>query len=186
MLRETPYGKSTLELESDWWKKEESESRIWLFVTPWAIVHGIPQARMLEWAAFPFSRGSSQPRDQTQVSRIAGGFFISWATREAHLAIWEEEMGQHKGHKVLELEHSSWHREREEREELRAYMWTRTLSEWASYAHISSSGFTLFSMKLCVCMRAKPFCVWLFVTLWTVAHQAPLSMEFSRQEYWSG
>ena len=29
-------------------------------------------------------------------------------------------------------------------------------------------------------------CVWLFVTLWTVAHQAPLSMEFSRQEYWSG
>ena len=36
-----------------------------------------------EWVAFPFSRGSSQPRDQTQVSRIAGGFFTSWATREA-------------------------------------------------------------------------------------------------------
>ena len=33
--------------------------------------------------AFPFSRGSSQPRDQTQVSRIAGRFFTSWATREA-------------------------------------------------------------------------------------------------------
>jgi len=33
-----------------------------------------------EWAAFPFSRGSSQPRDQTQVSRIEGGFFTSWAT----------------------------------------------------------------------------------------------------------
>ena len=40
-------------------------------------VHGILQARILEWAAFPFSRGSSQPRDQTRVSRIAGGFFIS-------------------------------------------------------------------------------------------------------------
>ena len=46
-------------------------------------VHGILQARILEWVAFPFSRGSSQPRDQTQVSRIAGGFFTSWATREA-------------------------------------------------------------------------------------------------------
>ena len=41
------------------------------------IVHGILQARILEWVAFPFSRGSSQPRDQTQVSHIAGGFFTS-------------------------------------------------------------------------------------------------------------
>ena len=46
-------------------------------------VHGILQARILEWVAFPFSRGSSQPRDWTQVSRIAGGFFTSWVTREA-------------------------------------------------------------------------------------------------------
>ena len=36
--------------------------------------HGILQARILEWVAFPFSRGSSQPRDRTQVSHIAGGF----------------------------------------------------------------------------------------------------------------
>ena len=46
-------------------------------------VHGILQARILEWVAFPFSRGSSQPRDQTQVSRIAGRFFTNWAIREA-------------------------------------------------------------------------------------------------------
>ena len=46
-------------------------------------VHGILQARILEWEAFPFSKGSSQSRDQTQVSHIAGGFFTSWATREA-------------------------------------------------------------------------------------------------------
>ena len=46
-------------------------------------VHGILQARILEWVAFLFSRRSSQPRDWTQVSRIAGGFFTSWATREA-------------------------------------------------------------------------------------------------------
>ena len=40
-------------------------------------IYGILQARILEWVAFPFSRGSSQPRDQTQVSLIAGGFFTS-------------------------------------------------------------------------------------------------------------
>ena len=45
-------------------------------------VHGILQARILQWVAFPFSRGSSQYRDQTQVSCIAGRLFtnsaISW------------------------------------------------------------------------------------------------------------
>ena len=45
-------------------------------------VHRILQARILEWGAVHFSRGSSQPRDQTQVSLIAGRFFTSWATRE--------------------------------------------------------------------------------------------------------
>ena len=47
-------------------------------------VHGILQARILEWVAVPFSRASSQPRDRTQVFLlIAGSFFTSWATREA-------------------------------------------------------------------------------------------------------
>ena len=46
-------------------------------------VHGILQARILEKVAFPFSKGSSQPKNWTQVSHIAGGFFIRWATREA-------------------------------------------------------------------------------------------------------
>ena len=46
-------------------------------------VHEILQARILEWIAFPFSSRSSQPRDQTQVSRVASRFFTSWATREA-------------------------------------------------------------------------------------------------------
>ena len=50
---------------------------------PGSSVHGIPQARILQWVAFPFSRGSSPPRDGTQVSLIVGGFFTSWATREA-------------------------------------------------------------------------------------------------------
>ena len=45
--------------------------------------HGILQAKILEWVALPFSRGSSQPRDWTQVSCIAGWFFTIWATRES-------------------------------------------------------------------------------------------------------
>ena len=40
-------------------------------------VHGILQARILQWVAFPFSRGSSQPRDRTQVSHIKGRLFTS-------------------------------------------------------------------------------------------------------------
>ena len=47
------------------------------------IVHGILQARILDWVAFLLCRGSSQPRDWTQVSCIAGGFVSCWATREA-------------------------------------------------------------------------------------------------------
>ena len=44
--------------------------------------HGILQTRILEWVAIPFSGGSSQPRDRTLVSCIAGGFFASQAIRE--------------------------------------------------------------------------------------------------------
>ena len=65
-------------------------------------VCGILQARTLEWVALPFSRGSSQPWDPTQVSRIAGGFFTSWVTSEApkHADEWV-----HTVHGIL---YSSW------------------------------------------------------------------------------
>ena len=46
------------------------------------VVHGILQARILEWVNFSFSRWSSQPRDWTQVSHTAGRFFTRQATRE--------------------------------------------------------------------------------------------------------
>ena len=50
----------------------------------WILYHLSHQGspRILEWVAYYFSRGSSWPRNQTRVSCIAGGFFISWATRE--------------------------------------------------------------------------------------------------------
>ena len=50
-------------------------------------VHGILQARVLKWVAFPFSRESSQPRNQTRVSCIAGRFFTNWAMREAYVPL---------------------------------------------------------------------------------------------------
>ena len=50
-------------------------------------VYGILQARILEWAAIHFSRGSSQPRDQTWVSWIAGRLFIVWAIEKPHILI---------------------------------------------------------------------------------------------------
>ena len=48
-------------------------------------IHGIFQARVLEWVATPFSWGSSQPRDQTRVSCTIGRRFTLWATREAQV-----------------------------------------------------------------------------------------------------
>ena len=50
---------------------------------PGSSVHGVLQARILEWVAIPSSRESSQPRDWTWISCIVGGFFTVWATREA-------------------------------------------------------------------------------------------------------
>ena len=67
----------------------QSLSCIWLFATPWTVstpgslVHVIFQERILEWVAISFSRGSSRPGDQTQVSCTAGRFFTIWATRWA-------------------------------------------------------------------------------------------------------
>ena len=54
------------------------------YIPPGSSVHGILQARILEWVSMPSSRGSSPPRDWTQDSLFAGGFFTIWATREAH------------------------------------------------------------------------------------------------------
>ena len=53
------------------------------------IIHGDLQARILECVAIPFSKGSSQPRDQIQVFHIVGGFFTSFAIRETQ-EYWSE------------------------------------------------------------------------------------------------
>ena len=74
-----------------------------LFATVDYTVHGILQARILDWVAVPCSRGSSQPRNRSQVSWIAGGFFTSWATRKTQewcnfaTKPWDDESTGHEG-----------------------------------------------------------------------------------------
>ena len=51
---------------------------------PGSSVHGILQAGILEWVAIPFSKGSSQPRDWTQVFCVVGRFFTNWVTGKSH------------------------------------------------------------------------------------------------------
>ena len=67
----------------NWSEVKVSQSCLTLWDLMGYTGHGILQARIQEWIAFPFCRGFSHPRDWTQVSCIAGGFFTSWAMREA-------------------------------------------------------------------------------------------------------
>ena len=78
-----------------WWKSKREVAQSFPTLCnpmdcspPGSSVHGILQARILEWVAISFSRESSRPRDWIQVSRIAGRCFNLWATREAHYIIW--------------------------------------------------------------------------------------------------
>ena len=89
IIGSSPSWLSECQLSSQLSKESESE-RHWVvsnslrphgLCSPWGSL-GLP----LEWVAVPFSQGSSQPRDWTQVSCIAGAFFTSWATREASLS----------------------------------------------------------------------------------------------------
>ena len=75
-----------------WWLLKyqvKSLSRVQLFATLWTVARqalslmGSLKVRILEWVAISFSRGSSQPRDWTQISRIAGRLFTIWATSES-------------------------------------------------------------------------------------------------------
>ena len=59
-----------------------------VYSPPGSSVHGILQARILQWVAIPFSRESAQPRDRSQVSCIAGGFFTILATGEIHNTVY--------------------------------------------------------------------------------------------------
>ena len=82
-----PFSKGLFSsLISIWWvsKVTQSYPNLWDPMNcspPGSSVHGILQARILEWVAISFSRGSSRPRDWTQVSRLAGRCFTVWTER---------------------------------------------------------------------------------------------------------
>ena len=139
-------------------------------------VHGILQARILEWVTFPFSQGSSQSRDQTQVSRIAGGFFTSWATREVH----KHQYYSGKDNPLSPgLTNST-------RVSLVAQMVKNMPANAGDLASIPGSGRHIFhdrSSEIRTVVVQVLSRVRLFATPWTVACQALLSMGFPSQEY---
>ena len=111
----------------------------------------------------PSSRGSSQPRDRTQVSHTAGGFFTD----------------SHQGSpRILEWGSPSL---------LQGYFQSQESDQVLLYCRLilyklSSQGSPNISfMKVKLLSRVQ-----LFVTPWKVTYQVPWSVEFSRQEYWSG
>ena len=80
-----------LDIDKQWQQSQVAQScpTLWDPVDcspPGSSIHGIFQAKVLEWVAISFSRGSSRPRDQTQVSHIIGRCFNLWATREAPIS----------------------------------------------------------------------------------------------------
>ena len=80
---------------------------------PGSSIHGIFQARVLEWVAISFSRGSSQPRDWTQVSHIACRRFTIWATREAQLFTWHSIKGKTRRTEIIFSVLRGWGGEKE-------------------------------------------------------------------------
>ena len=136
-------------------------------------VHGIFQARLLEWVAVPFSRGSSQPRDQTQVSHIAGRFFTSWPPRKPKILEWVA---------YPFSSGSSWPRNRTRVSCFAGKFFTNwAVREARMHIYIHTCTY----IRTYVCVRVLSFSgISNSCNPWTVACQAPLSMQFSRQEYW--
>ena len=136
-------------------------------------VYGISQARILEWAAISYSKGSSQPRDWTRASYIGRWILYHWASWEALYCLrWGGNLDTHYLAQCLANE--------------MCLHWCGSLPT-GSYPLPFIWLILLLSVK-----QSWEFYIFLCVshsvtsnsaTLWTVAHQTALSMGFSRQEY---
>ena len=137
-------------------------------------VHGIFQARVLEWIAISFSRGSSQTRKQNRVSCIAGrGFYrLSHQGSPKHHAAAAAAKSLQSCPTLCDPIHSS-----PPGSPVPGILQARTL-EWVA---ISFSNAWKWKVKVKSLSSVR-----LWATPWTAAYQAPPSMGFSRQEYWSG
>ena len=147
-------------------------------------VHGILQARILEWVTMPSSRGSSWPRDQTQISHIAGEFFTIWVTGEA-MAMkavamtappsWPNHLAKVPSPKIdpLGLGFNTRICRRHNSQSI-------ALSDQTFIHHIihviHNSREAENKVENFMCCAWSLSRVWLFATPWIIAHQAPLSM----------
>ena len=103
---------------------------------PGSSVHGILQARILECVAIPFSRESSRPRDQTQISCIRGRVFTVWATREAQWRIYvNPNLPIHST--LRDCHHTEWSKSEREKQisDINGYMWN--LEKWSRWTMCS-------------------------------------------------
>ena len=139
---------------------------------PGSSVHGISQAVILEWIAISFSRGSSRARDWACISCTAGRFFTTEPPGKTLVVaaaaakslqscptLCDPIDGSPRGSPVPEI------------------LQARTL-EWVAIAFTNAGKWKVKAKSLSL--------VRLLATPWAAAHQAPPSMGFSRQEYWSG
>ena len=162
--------------------------------------HGILQVRILEWVAMPFSRGSSRPRDRSTsptAPALAGGFFTTSATWEAHYSTWGAITICHRPGVLNNgkfISHSSAAATAAKSLRSCPTLWDPIdgllpgssvpgilqgrILEWVA---ISFSNAWKWKVKVKSLSRVR-----LLATSWTAAYQAPLSMGFSRQEYWRG
>ena len=137
-------------------------------------VHGLLQARILEWVAFPFSKGSSQSRDQQSKKTILF-YFTQNSVSEFLFGTCKQRQNFSNITYLLPNTHSYVHGRQQEVINSISCLLCPKCTETEYFLNFSLCIFTY----ACCCVR-------LFATPWTVAHQALLSMGFSRQEYWSG
>ena len=128
------------------------------------------------WVAFPFSRGSSQPRDQTQVSCIAGGFFTSWATREG-----KNQKGRDKN--IINTGYDFRYKKFKIRIFTENSIVFPYIFPYISHIFYNSNkkepGINLTKDEEDLSVHSLSH-VWLFATPWITAHQASLSITNSR------
>ena len=130
------------------WK---SESRSVVSDSLWP--PGILHARILQWVAFPFSRGPSQPRDWTQVSCIAGRFFTSWATREAPIILEWVDYPFSSG--------SSWHRNPTSLLHCKGMSFSNKIKH-AFTIQLSDFTLVLLFQEREICLLTS-ICIWMFI-----------------------
>ena len=134
-------------------------------------VHGTLQARILEWVAISFSRGSSQPRDWTTISHLAGRLFTDWTTWGSQLVVT----------KLVSVEWMSEHAL------ICVFVCRNMMVEWRysdSIYCMTPNSFMILLLLRCIwhltllkSQSARSLChVRLFATLWTAARQASLSI----------